>query len=318
MEYEVVNPEDLNLEKNKTEELKQKAIDYFKSKKIVPVYRAKGLVNYKPATLYFKVSDADVALLKEIHSNHPDEDVSYALQSEGQNGLFEDFWGDCCFWVESIDLDNPVNRYRFSVLEASQHTFRVYDRVTVYVTLEDGEYVELLTSRLMNPTFTYNDLALACPDIYKTIKTQIESPEEDFISFGDHPYIVFMEEVEDDVRTIEGGTCFSSEMYEDIQCGVTIFFYSKKGVSSVEKEVVEPCDFYDHRSGRQLFKSMSFYELKSIPSDKLMSVLNVEYEEDLPSVVASRFNGENSLDEFKAFLTSNEIPFDYEEKGYFL
>ena len=323
MEYKFINPEELNLDYNWAAERRKEAEDLFKSKEHSLCYRGVGRNQvYEPQIVYFEMSDEEKKILCQVQAKHPDEDLAMSLQQEGYEKLYEEIKGDDGFWIEAIDFEHPVSRYQFSIQEVSKHSFRVFEKETVWVNIEDKDYIDLLEFVIKGLSLgdaSFNSLALRLPDVYKSIVAQLESTDEDHRKYGDNPYVVFMDEIERDVKSVCGAPSFSCILFYDEQIDeIEVSFKTCGGVASAEKQIKHNSENWNERTGENAI-FLSFYNLTSIPSDKLMKALKVDFEEDLPGAVSNLLSyDENCLEELKAFLESNEIPFEYQENGYII
>jgi hypothetical protein len=235
------------------------------------------------------------------------DDLSVLLDRAGETVILDAISGDDEFWAYSVDLDHPKTMYKFTIEEYSRYTHRLRNREDVYAYLSDEDYIALLAQCLSNPNTTFNLLALSLPDVFHSLMAQFNSFafEEGHKPFGDMPFVVYMDEVEEDVEKIYGPWPQTETLYQvnggDLE-ETTVSIVP--GKLTVEKEENEFYPGYD--PANETISSI----LDNIPTEPLFKIFDVEYDEDLLVAFTDRFVGEDAYSRVKEFLQEEKIPFE--------
>jgi hypothetical protein len=111
---------------------------------------------------------------------------------------------DMClgYELESIDLDTPHYKYRFSRYEMEEDGHLLVHEM--WIEMSDEEYNELLSLCVIHRGLTLNKLHYCHRSLYEALVCRIESSLQDLEGFFmcDRPYLVTMDEVMEDAKQV--------------------------------------------------------------------------------------------------------------------
>lgn len=159
-------------------------------------YKGKG--DYS-TSVYFELVDEDRDLLRselkkkqlsEIEEDFPLYDVLFCELEDGP------------FTPESIDLDHPHHFYKFSIVMMDSLMDDEPSKYGLPILVNDDDYTALLAWRLEHPDDGFNFLHSELPELFHRLTWEINFRISTY-QLGTAPYLVFMDEVDEDCTYTE-------------------------------------------------------------------------------------------------------------------
>lgn len=274
-------------------------------------YKVSGLIGCREVCMYFGMTAEEIDIIKTLQQQNPGEDVSYLLEANGYEDKNEEFAGEDGFWVKDIDW-TPRKLYRFSLVQYSKFSLKAKPKEEVSICLEDEEYIQLLTSRVISQEFNFNALVAGNPDLAQRIMSQLVRNDEPFGNHSD-PFVLYMDEIEEDAQKIKGAPVFSCSVYSVNEDEEDISFYvSKNGIDLIHTKQ-DDCEVLNVATGMMSSYMENTERLTDISFAAMCKLFDESDPEILLEKLCEQFCGEEAFIEFKSFLDDKKEKYVYKQ-----